>query len=190
QDRQGPRPDDPPYPPRPRRRGDRVRRRDFLALVAPLASPVRPLAAAAQEAGRRARIGFLGNSTAALEAELVGAFRDGLRELGYAEGQNLHIEYRWAEGEYERLAPLIADLVAAKVELIVTAGTPAALAVTKLAPSMPLVMVAVGDPIGSGLVQSLARPGGNATGLTSITPDLEGKRLELIREMVPNVARL
>ena len=149
-----------------------------------------PLTAAAQEPGNPRRIGFLGNSTAALEAELVGAFRDGLRDLGYAEGRNIAIEYRWAEGQYERLAPLIAELAASNVEVIVTAGTPAALAVGRNAPSIPLVMVAVGDPIGTGLVASLARPGGNATGLTSIAPDLEGKRLELIKEMLPNVSRL
>jgi putative ABC transport system substrate-binding protein len=113
-----------------------------------------------------------------------------LRDLGYVEGRTIAIEYRWAEGQYQRLGSLIAELVAAKVEMIVTAGTPAALAIGKNAPSMPLVMVAVGDPVGTGLVASLARPGGNATGLTSIAPDLEGKRLELIREMLPDVSRL
>jgi putative ABC transport system substrate-binding protein len=99
-----------------------------------------------------------------------------LRELGYVEGQNIMIEYRWAEGAYERFPTLVGELVAAHVDLIVTAGTPAALAVTKGAPALPLVMTAVGDP-GTGLIESSARPGGNATGLTSITPDLEGKRL-------------
>jgi putative tryptophan/tyrosine transport system substrate-binding protein len=165
-----------------------MRRREVITLfgvAAFLASSV----AAAQESGRP-RIGFLGNSTAALEANLVGGFRDGLRDLGYVEGRNVTIEYRWAEGQYERLAPLIAELAASKVDVIVTAGTPAALAVGRTAPSIPLVMVAVGDPIGTGLAASLARPGGNATGLTSLAPDLEGKRLELIREMLPNVSGL
>src|SRR5215217_4212190 len=166
-----------------------MRRREVLTLLA-VAAFAAPAAAAAQEPAKRRRIGFLGNSTAALEADLVGAFRDGLRDLGYVQGSTIAIEYRWAEGQYERLAPLIAELAASKVEVIVTAGTPAALAVGRNAPSIPLVMAAVGDPIGTGLAASLARPGGNATGLTSLAPDLEGKRLELIREMLPNVSRL
>jgi putative tryptophan/tyrosine transport system substrate-binding protein len=134
------------------------------------------------------RIGFLGNFTAALEGNLVEPFREGLRELGYIEGQNVSIEYRWAEGQYERFPALIAELVGAKVDLIVTAGTPSALAVKQSAPSTPLVMVAVGDPVGSGLIASFARPDGNATGLTSIAPELEGKRLELLREVLPNAS--
>ena len=136
------------------------------------------------------RVGFLGNSTAALEANLVGPFRDGLRDLGYIEGRNIVIEYRWAEGKYERFPELIAELVARKVDVIVTAGTPAALAVQRATATIPLVMVAVGDPVSTGLVASLARPGGNSTGLTSIAPDLEGKRLELLREVVPKLSRV
>ena len=144
--------------------------------------------AAAQTPGKAHRIGFLGNSTEALEANLVGPFRDGFRELGYVEGRDLVIEYRWAEGQYERFPALIAELIALKVEVIVTAGTPAALAVRRATTAIPLVMVAVGDPVGSGLVKSLARPGGNLTGLVSIAPDLEGKRLELLTEVVPKLA--
>ena len=136
------------------------------------------------------RIGFLGNSTAALEANLVGPFREGLRELGYVEGRNILIEYRWAEGRYERFPALIAELIAMKVDVIVTAGTPASLAVKKATTSIPLVMAAVGDPIGVGLVASLARPGGNATGLSAIAPELEGKRLELLREVVPKLSHI
>ena len=147
-----------------------------------------PLATGAQPPGKVHRIGFLGNSTAALESNLVGPFREGLRELGYVEGRTLVIEYRWAEGQYERFPALIAELVALKVEIIVTAGTPAALAVQRARTTLPLVMVAVGDPVASGLVASLARPGGNITGLTSIAPDLEGKRLQLLREVVPKLA--
>lgn len=165
-----------------------MRRRAFLALSG--ATALGMASAAAQDAARLPRIGFLGNSTAALEASLVGSFREGLRELGYVEGRTIAIEYRWAEGRYERFPALIAELVALKVGVIVTAGTPASLAVKAAAASIPLVMVAVGDPVGTGLVSSLARPGGNATGLTSIAPDLEGKRLELIREVIPNVARI
>jgi putative tryptophan/tyrosine transport system substrate-binding protein len=164
-----------------------MRRRDLLVYVAG-ATALCPLAVVAQPA--IPVIGFLGNSTPALEAKLVGSFRDGLRELGYEEGRNIRIEYRWAEGRYERLPQLIAELIAAKVAIIVTAGTPASLAVKKATASVPLVMVAVGDPVGTGLVASIAHPGGNATGLTSITPELEGKRLELIKDMVPAVSRL
>jgi len=136
------------------------------------------------------RIGFLGNSTAALEANLVGPFREGLREFGYVEGRNILIDYRWAEGKYERFPALIAELIALKVDVIVTAGTPASLAVKKATTSIPLVMAAVGDPIGVGLVASLARPGGNATGLSAIAPELEGKRLELLREVVSKLSHI
>jgi putative ABC transport system substrate-binding protein len=136
------------------------------------------------------RIGFLGNSTPVLEENLIGPFRDGLRDLGYVEGKNIVVEYRWAEGKYERFPALIAELIASKVELIVTAGTPAAVAVKKAAPSTPLVMIAVGDPVGTDLIKSLAHPGGNITGLTSIASDLEGKRLELLREVLPQVSHV
>ena len=144
--------------------------------------------AKAQQRGKVPRIGFLGNSTAALEENLVGPFREGLRDLSYVEGQNILIEYRWAEGKYERFPTLIAELIASKVELIVTAGTPATLALKKATTSIPLVMVAVGDPVGTGIVASLNRPGGNITGLTSISPELEGKRLELLREVIPKLS--
>jgi putative ABC transport system substrate-binding protein len=132
----------------------------------------------------------MGNSTAELEANLVGPFRDGLRALGYEEGRDVQIEYRWANGEYDRFPKLVTELLAAKVEVIVTAGTPAALAVKRATTAVPLVMVAVGDPVGTHIVPSLARPGGNITGLSSIALDLEGKRLELLRELVPTLARV
>src|SRR5215468_11976239 len=143
--------------------------------------------AEAQQPGKIPRIGFLGNSTAALEENLVEPFRQGLHDLGYVEGKNIMIEYRWAEGMYDRFPALIGELVAQKVDIIVTAGTPASLAVKKQAPSIPLVMLAVGDPIGTGLIESLAHPGGNVTGLTAIAADLEGKRLELLRELIPKL---
>jgi ABC-type uncharacterized transport system substrate-binding protein len=161
-----------------------VNRRAFL--YASTGMLVAPLAAEGQPGGRVSRIGFLGNSTATLEANLVQPFREGLRDLGYVERRNAVVEYRWADGAYERFPGLVAELIALKVDVIVTAGTPAALAVRKAAPSIPLVMVAVGDPVSTGLVASLARPGGNATGLVSIAPDLEGKRLELLREVPRN----
>ena len=136
------------------------------------------------------RIGFLGNSTAALEANLIGPFRAGLRDLGYVEGQTITIEYRWAEGNYARFPRLIDELIAQKVEVIVTAGTPATLAVKRATSTVPLVMIAVGDPVGTGIVPSLREPGGNITGLTSISPELDGKRLELLREVVPSVSHV
>jgi putative ABC transport system substrate-binding protein len=165
----------------------RFPRRAFLALLAGTAL-ARPGRASAQPSGKIHRVGFLGNSTEALEANLVGPFREGLRERGYTEGQNVNIVYRWAEGKYERLPTLVAELIAAPVDIIVTAGTPAALAVKRATTTIPLVMVAVGDPVGTGLVKSLAHPGGNLTGLVSIAPDLEGKRLELLAEVVPKLS--
>ena len=164
---------------------DLISRRRFTVLVGGTAVAW-PLAAHAQS-GRIRRIGFLGKSTAALEATLVEAFQNGLRTLGYEEGRNLKIEYRWAEDNYDRLPKLASELVAQKVEVIVTAGTPAAFAVKRATSSVPLVMIAVGDPQVTGLVQNLGRPGGNITGFSSIAPDLEQRRLEMMRELVPNV---
>jgi putative ABC transport system substrate-binding protein len=164
-------------------------RRVFLGAVtgALLAAP---LAARAQQPGKVYRIGFLGNSTAALEANLVGPFRDGLRALGWVEGRNIVIEYRWADGKYERFPALVAELLALNVDVIVTAGTPAAVAVKQATTTVPLVMAAVGDPVGTGLIASLARPGGNLTGLAAISPDLEGKRFELLTELLPKLSRV
>jgi putative tryptophan/tyrosine transport system substrate-binding protein len=143
-----------------------------------------------QQTTKIPRIGFLGNSTAALEANLIGPFREGLRDLGYIEGKNIVIEWRWAEGKYERFPVLIAELIASKVELIVTAGTPATIALKKATTTLSLVMIAVGDPVGTGLIASLAHPGGNLTGLTSISPELDGKRLELLIEVVPKISQV
>jgi len=166
-----------------------MQRREFITFLGG-ATVAWPLAARAQQAAKVYRIGFLGNSTAALEADLVGPFREGLRDLGYVEGQNTLIEYRWAEGEYERFTALTAELIALRVDVIVTAGTPASLAVQKAATSIPLVMIAVGDPVATGLVVSLGRPGGNITGLTSISSEMAGKRLELLREVVPKLSHV
>ena len=164
-----------------------MRRREFITLLGGVAVTW-PLAASAQS--KTPRIGFMGNSTAALEANLVDAFREGLRELGYEEGRNIVIEYRWANGKYDHFPVLVAELIAAKVEVIVTAGTPAALAVKNATTTVPLVMVAVGDPVGT---RSRAEPGatrGNLTGLSSVAPDLEGKRLQLLREVVPALSHV
>src|SRR5438034_1738513 len=166
-----------------------MKRRAFISLLGGAAAAW-PLAVRAQQAGKIPRVGFMGNSTAALEANLVGPFRDGLRELGYQEGRNIVIEYRWAEGNYERFSALVAELLAVPVDVIVTAGTPATLAVKNATSTVPVVMIAVGDPVGTGIVSSLARPGGNITGLSSIAPDLEGKRLELLREVIPKLSHV
>ena len=113
-----------------------------------------------------------------------------MRELGYVEGQNIAIEYRWAEGKYERFPSLIAELLAQRVEVIVTAGTPATQAVKKATTSVPLVMVGVGDPVASGIVVRLKRPGGNITGVTSIAEETQGKRLELLRQILPTASSI
>jgi putative tryptophan/tyrosine transport system substrate-binding protein len=171
-----------------------VRRREFIIVIlggaAAATSVLGPLAARAQQAGKIPRVGFMGNSTAELEANLIKPFRDGFRELGYEEGRNLEIVFLWAEGKYERFPALVAELLAAKVDVIVTAGTPATLAVKKATSTVPLVMIAVGDPVGTGIVPSLAQPGSNITGLSSIAPDLEGKRLQLLREVVPTLSHV
>lgn len=167
-----------------------IRNRLALMLVLALGFGWTALTVHAQGADKLPRVGFLGNSTATLEANLIGPFRDGLRELGYVEGQNILIEYRWAEGNYQRFPELIAELIASKVDVIVTAGTPATQAYQKARTSIPLVMVAVGDPVGTGIVASLNRPGGNITGLTSISPDLESKRIELLREVIPELSHI
>ena len=164
-----------------------MKRREFITLLGG-AAIIASSRAPAQSAGKVHRIGFLGNSTAVLEANLVGPFRKALANLGYVEGRDVVIEYRWAEGNYDRFAALVAELIATGVDVIVTAGTPAAFAVKNATSTVPCVMVAVGDPVGTGLVASLARPGGNLTGLTSIAPDLEGKRLALLREMIPGLS--
>lgn len=151
-----------------------------------LAAPL----AGAQPGAKVYRIAYLGNSSAALEPELVSAFREGLRDLNYVEGKNLVIEYRWAEGRYDRFPALVAEAIQLKADVIVTAGTPGVLAARNGTRTIPIVMAAIGDPIAAGVVPSLARPGGNVTGLASMTPDIDGKRLELLKEMAPGVTRI
>jgi putative ABC transport system substrate-binding protein len=166
-----------------------MQRREFIILIGGVVAAW-PFVARAQQPAKVPRIGFLGNSTAALESNLVGPFREGLRDLGYEEGLSIAIEYRWAQGMYERFPVLIAELIGLNVDVIVTAGTPAALAVKKATTSIPLVMIAVGEPVETGLVASLARPGGNATGVSSLSYGIAGKRLELLREVVPSISRI
>jgi len=148
------------------------------------------LAAKAQQAGKVSRIGYLGTSTPALERHLIEAFRRELRDLGYIEGQNIVIVYRWAEGQDDRLPGLAADLVNHKPDVIVTSGTPGTLAVKQATTTIPIVMTSSSDPVQVGLVASLARPGGNVTGLSIVAPELEGKRLQIIQQLIPRLSRL
>jgi putative ABC transport system substrate-binding protein len=149
-----------------------------------------PLAAQAQQAGGTVTIGYLGNASPALEADLVDAFREGLRQLGYVEGQNLTIRYQWAEGQQERAAGLAQELVRLQPDVILTAGTPGTLAAKHATQSIPIVTAIAGDPIAAGLVASLAQPGGNVTGLSTLATDLGGKRLELFKQAVPQLSRV
>ena len=163
-------------------------RRAFLAMAAAGGLIAMPAVARAQQAGKVHRIGFL-----SLQSGLTSttdAFPQGLGELGYVEGRNLIIEYRRAAQKEERLPELAAELVRLKVEVIVTAAAPTIEAARRATSTIPIVMAAVADPVGSGLVTSLARPGGNVTGLTALSTDLAGKRLQLVREVVPKATRV
>jgi len=164
-------------------------RRTFMAMMAG-GLLTAPLAAEAQQA-RVPKIGvLLLFGTPGQPSPLLDALRGGLRDLGYVEGQNLVIEYRWAEGQAQRLAELATDLVRLNVAVIVTGGTPATLAAKAATPAIPVVMTNVGDPVGSNIVASLARPGANVTGLSLLETDLDGKRIELLKEAVPHLTRL
>ena len=162
-------------------------RRAFLAGAAALL--VAPLAAEAQESAKVPRIGWLALNLAA-NPRLREAFLQGLRDLGYVEGRNVVIEDRSAEGKPERVPTLAAELVALKVDVIVTPGTPQALAAKHATRTVPIVFAGVSDPVTSGLVTSLARPGGNVTGLSLLAPDLVGKGLEQLKQAVPGVSRV
>jgi putative ABC transport system substrate-binding protein len=144
----------------------------------------------AQPAGKVVRIGYLGTSTPELERHLVEAFRRRLFDLGYTDDRKLTIVSRWAEGHDDRLAALAAELVGLSPDVIVVTGTPGILAARQATSTIPIVMTSSGDPVGSGLVASLARPGGNITGVTIFGPELEGKRLELLKQMASRVARI
>jgi putative ABC transport system substrate-binding protein len=135
------------------------------------------------------RIGALLSGSSSTTTHYIEAFRQGLRELGYVEGQNIAVEYRWAEGRSDRFPDLAADLVRAKVSLIFAWGTTAVTAAKRATGTIPIVFVGVGDPVGTGVVASLARPGGNITGLTNISAELSSKHLELLKEIVPGLTR-
>jgi ABC-type uncharacterized transport system substrate-binding protein len=163
----------------------------LIRVVIPiLALLATPLASDAQTAGKTYRIGVLETISPALNVANLDAFRQRLRELGYVEGQNLVIEYRSADGRAERFPDLAAELVRLKVNLIVTRGTPAVKAAKNATGTIPVVIAAIGEPLGTGVVASLARPGGNVTGLSAFVSELEGKRLQLLRQIAPRVARI
>ena len=164
-----------------------MNRRAFLAGAAALL--VAPLAAQAQPAGKVPRIGFL-FSGASGPAREVDAFRQGLRDLGYIEGQNIAIEYRFAGGQVERLPELAAELVRLKLDVIVAPYTPPALAAKRATSTIPIVFAVVADAVGAGLIANFARPGRNITGLTSSSAELGGKRLELLKQVVPKASRV
>jgi putative tryptophan/tyrosine transport system substrate-binding protein len=164
-----------------------MRRREFITLLGGAAASW-PVVARAQ-AGKAYRIGFLGVTSHAEWKPRVDGLRTGLRQLGYEEGKNIVIHYRWAEGRFERLPALAAELVNLGVEVIVTHSTPGALAAKQATLTIPIVMI-VGDPVAAGLVVSLARPGGNLTGLTFFFAEICAKRVELIKEAIPALTRI
>jgi len=165
-----------------------MHRRSFLAGL--VGAGAAPLVADAQQPAKAARVGMFLGTSPAVAAPNIEAFRHRLRELGYVEGQNIAIEYRFAEGGVAPLATFATELARLKVDVIVTWGTPAAKAAKNATTTIPIVMAAAFDPVGTGLVASLARPGGNVTGVTSGSLELSGKILELLKEVVPGVARV
>jgi putative ABC transport system substrate-binding protein len=165
-----------------------MRRREFVTLLGSAAAW--PLAARAQQVAKLPTIGFLGPNTRSSGSEWVAAFVQRLRALGWIEGRTVAIEYRWAEGHNERYTEFAAEFVRLKVDVIVVSGTPAVMAAKQATSVIPIVFATAGDPVGNGLVASLALPGGNVTGLASLSADLASKRLELLREVVPGLRRL
>jgi ABC-type uncharacterized transport system substrate-binding protein len=163
-------------------------RRAFLGCLTGLIAA--PLAAEAQQSGNLYRVGLLEVVPAASNATNLAAFRQGLKELGYAEGQDVVIEYRSADGRPERFPALAEELVRLKVDLIVTRGTPAALAAKQATATIPIVMASSGDPLTTGLVASVAHPGANVTGLSAFATEIQGKQLDLVRDVVPRIARI
>jgi putative tryptophan/tyrosine transport system substrate-binding protein len=166
-----------------------MKRRQFISLLAG-AAVVWPLAARAQQSGKLPTIGFLGQSTPVVETQRLDAFLKRLRELGWIEGHTVAMEYAWGQGSSERFAEIAADFVRLKVDVIVSSGTANVIAAKQATSVIPIVFAVAGDPIANNLVASLARPGGNVTGLSTVATDLAGKRVELLREAVPAFRRL
>src|SRR5262247_482529 len=167
-----------------------MRRRAFISLLASAAAAW-PLAARAQQPmAKLPTIGFLGSATLLVESQRVAAFVQRLRQLGWIENRNVTIEYRWAEGRFERFSELAAEFARLKVDIIVASTTLAAIAAKQATSIIPIVIATANDPVGTGLVASLARPGGNVTGLSNQMADTAAKRLELLREVVPGLRRL
>ena len=166
-----------------------MRRREFITLLGG-AAVAWPLAARAQQAAKTLTIGYLGPTTPAVESQRVAAFVQRLRELGWSEGRDLAIEYRWAEGRSERFSEIAAEFVRLKVDAIVTYATPPVIAAKQATSVIPIVFAVAGDPVNTGLVASLAHPGGNVTGLSVQQTELAGKRFELLRELVPGLRNL
>jgi ABC-type uncharacterized transport system substrate-binding protein len=168
---------------------DKLKRRDFIKLLGG-AALLPPQVAHAQQTGKVSRIGYLGVSSSSLEPHYVEAFRQKLRDLGHVDGENIAIEYRWADGQDDRLPRLATELVHLNPDVIVTTGTPGALATMQATKAIPIIMASSADPVAAGLVASLARPGENVTGFTILGPELEAKRLELLKQAVPNVSHI
>ena len=164
-----------------------MKRREFITLLGGTAVAW-PLAARAQQ-GKVARIGFLGATSASGESR-VEAFRLGLRDLGYVDGKNIVIEFRWAEQKYDRLPELAAELLRLNVDVLVTYGTPGTLVAKRATTTIPIVMVHSGDAVAAGIVASLARPGGNLTGMTYFLPELMAKRIEMLKEVIPRISQV
>jgi ABC-type uncharacterized transport system substrate-binding protein len=166
-----------------------MKRREFITLLGSAAAAW-PLAARAQQAAKLPTIGLMGANNPSVESRWVTAFVQRLRELGWIEGRTVAIEYRWAEGRAERAAEIAAELVRLKVDVIVTYSTTPALAAKQATSVIPIVLATSGDPVGTGLVASLVRPGGNITGLSIQQTDVAAKRLELLRELIPGLRRV
>jgi putative tryptophan/tyrosine transport system substrate-binding protein len=166
-----------------------VKRREFITLLGG-AALAQPLAARAQQVGKLPTIGFLGPLSQSAMSPWTAAFVQRLRELGWIEGRTVAIEYGWGEGRDERFVEIAAEFVRLKVDVIVTGGTAAVIAAKQATSVIPIVFGTAGDPVGTGLVASLARPGGNVTGLSNQSADLPGKRLDLLRQVVPGLRRL
>jgi putative ABC transport system substrate-binding protein len=166
-----------------------LERRSFITLLGATTAAAWPFVASPQQTRNIHRIGFLGSATAAGSTKPVESLRAGLREFGYVEGANIDIQFRWAEGRYDRLPQLVGELIARNVDVLIIHGTPAAVIAKQATTTIPIVMAIIGDAIANGLVSNLARPEANLTGSTYFLPQLNAKRLELLKEACPHISR-